>query len=242
MECAGDDRGLEARPALIAGNSVILKPAEDASLVCLRMAELALEAGLPPGVLQVVTGDHKAGAALASHDDVDCITFTGSGEVGSKIMIAAANSNMKRVSLELGGKSANIVFADAPDLGVAADVSVGFMFGNQGQVCEAPTRLLVQRQIRDDFTEAVVKRTRALKIGNPLDPQVDLGPIINASQRSSPAWSEANRRRPLRARRPHDGSTEIGVLSRAKYCGRCGPQMLARAGRDIRAGLVRAYL
>jgi acyl-CoA reductase-like NAD-dependent aldehyde dehydrogenase len=170
-------------PALIAGNSLILKPAEDASLVCLRMAELALEAGLPPGVLQVITGDHKAGAALAGHSDIDCITFTGSGEVGSKIMIAAANSNMKRVSLELGGKSANIVFADAPNLGVAADVSVGFMFGNQGQVCEAPTRLLVQREIRDDFTEEVVKRTRALKIGNPLDPQIDLGPIVNAAQR-----------------------------------------------------------
>ncbi len=171
-------------PALIAGNSVVLKPAEDASLVCLRMAELALEAGLPEGVLQVVTGDHKAGAALASHHDVDCITFTGSGEVGSKIMIAAANSNLKRVSLELGGKSANIVFADAPDLHMAAEVSVGFMFGNQGQVCEAPTRLLVQRQIRDDFAEEVLKRTRALKVGNPLDLQVDLGPIVNAAQRA----------------------------------------------------------
>jgi 4-(gamma-glutamylamino)butanal dehydrogenase len=86
-------------PALVAGNSVVLKPAEDASLVCLRMAELALEAGLPEGVLQVVTGDHKAGAALAAHHDVDCITFTGSGEVGRKIMTAAANSNLKRVSL-----------------------------------------------------------------------------------------------------------------------------------------------
>jgi acyl-CoA reductase-like NAD-dependent aldehyde dehydrogenase len=171
-------------PALVAGNSVVLKPAEDASLVCLRIAELALEAGLPEGVLQVVTGDHKAGAALSAHHDVDCITFTGSGEVGRKIMTAAANSNLKRVSLELGGKSANIVFADAPDLAMAADVSVGFMFGNQGQVCEAPTRLLVQRAIRDSFTEEVIKRTRALTIGNPLDLRTDLGPIVNAGQRT----------------------------------------------------------
>jgi gamma-glutamyl-gamma-aminobutyraldehyde dehydrogenase len=171
-------------PALIAGNSVVLKPAEDASLVCLRIAELGLAAGLPEGVLQVVTGDHKAGAALAEHYDVDCITFTGSGEVGRQIMTAAANSNLKRVSLELGGKSANIVLADAPDLGMAADVSVKFMFGNQGQVCEAPTRLLVQRGIRDDFVGEVVKRTRALKVGNPLDLQSDLGPIVSAVQRT----------------------------------------------------------
>ncbi len=98
-------------------------------------------------------------------------------------MTAAANSNLKRVSLELGGKSANIVFADAPNLVMAADVSVGFMFGNQGQVCEAPTRLLVQRDIRDSFTEEVVKRTRALKVGNPLDLKSDLGPIVNEAQR-----------------------------------------------------------
>ena len=99
-------------------------------------------------------------------------------------MTAAANSNLKRVSLELGGKSANIVFADAPDLAMAADVSVGFMFGNQGQVGEAPTRLLVQRAIRDSFTEDVIKRTRALTIGNPLDLRTDLGPIVNAGQRT----------------------------------------------------------
>ncbi len=130
----------------------------------------------------MVTGDHKAGAALAEHHDVDCITFTGSGEVGRKIMTASANSNLKRVSLELGGKSANIVLADAPNLAMAADVSVGFMLRNQGQVCEAPTRLLVQRGIRDSFTEEVVKRTRALKVGNPLDLRSDLGPIVNAAQ------------------------------------------------------------
>ena len=169
--------------ALISGNSVVLKPAEDASLVCLRMAELALKAGIPEGVLQVVTGDGRAGAALSAHMDVDCITFTGSGEVGRKIMIAAANSNLKRVSLELGGKSANIVMADAPDLGIAADVSVNFMFGAQGQVCEAPTRLLVQHSVRDRFLDLVIKRADALRVGNPLDLANDLGPVVNGIQR-----------------------------------------------------------
>ncbi|MDR3372243.1 MAG: aldehyde dehydrogenase family protein, partial [Ancalomicrobiaceae bacterium] len=171
-------------PALATGNSVIVKPAEDASLVIMRIAELGLEAGLPEGVLQVVTGDGKAGAALAAHMDVDAITFTGSGEVGRHIMSAAAASNLKRVSLELGGKSANIVMADAPDLEAAAEVSVRFMFGNQGQVCEAPTRLLVQKPIREAFVEAVVTKARSLKVGDPLDLTSDLGPIINESQRS----------------------------------------------------------
>jgi acyl-CoA reductase-like NAD-dependent aldehyde dehydrogenase len=169
-------------PALITGNSVILKPAEDASLVCMRLAELALIAGIPDGVVQVVTGDGKVGAALAEHRDVDCITFTGSGEVGRKIMTAAANSNLKRVSLELGGKSANIVMADAPSLAAAADVSVDFMFSNQGQVCEAPTRLLVERRIRDSFAEEIVKRAGALKVGDPLDLSSRLGPIVNDTQ------------------------------------------------------------
>lgn len=170
-------------PALIAGNSMVLKPAEDASLVCLRMAELALKAGMPEGVLQAVTGGGEAGAALAGHMDVDCITFTGSAEVGRKIMTAAAASNLKRVSLELGGKSANIVMADAPDLGMAAAVSVDFMFGHQGQVCEAPTRLLVQRKVRDRFVDEVVARADALRIGNPLDLANNLGPVVNGSQR-----------------------------------------------------------
>lgn len=169
--------------ALIAGNSVVLKPAEDASLVCLRMAELALQAGLPEGVLQVVTGDGRVGAALSEHMDIDSITFTGSGEVGRKIMAAAAHSNLKRVSLELGGKSANIVMADAPDLGFAADVSVDFMFGAQGQVCEAPTRLLVERKVRDRFLGEMIKRADALRIGNPLDLANNLGPVVNGTQR-----------------------------------------------------------
>lgn len=169
-------------PALITGNSVILKPAEDASLTVLRLGELALAAGIPDGVVQVVPGDAVAGAALSMHRDVDALTFTGSGEVGRKLLIAAAQSNMKRVHLELGGKSANIVMADAPDLTMAAEVSVDCAFSNQGQVCEAPTRLLVQNSIRESFLCEVVKRAAAKRVGNPLQLSSDLGPIVNRRQ------------------------------------------------------------
>jgi len=169
-------------PALVAGNSVIVKPSEEASLVMMRIVELAVQAGMPEGVLQIVTGDGGVGRALAEHQDVDCITFTGSTATGRRVMEAAAASNLKRVSLELGGKSANLVFADAPNLSMAADVSVGFMFSNQGQVCEAPTRLLVQRSAMGEFTELVLARARKLKIGTPLDLANDLGPIVNRRQ------------------------------------------------------------
>ena len=172
-------------PALVTGNSVVVKPSEDASLVVLRLGALALEAGIPEGVVQVVTGDGAAGAALARHGDVDCITFTGSGGTGRRLLVAAAESNMKRVSLELGGKSANIVMADAPDLGMAADVSVGFAFANQGQVCEAPTRLLVQNAIREEFVAEVVARAAGKRVGNPLELGSDLGPIVNRRQYDS---------------------------------------------------------
>ena len=173
-------------PVLASGNSIVVKPAEDATLVCLRIAELALEAGLPEGVLQVVPGRGSVvGAGLASHMDVDCITFTGSGVVGRQIMVAAAESNLKRVSLELGGKSANIVMNDEPNFNMAADVQVGFMFGNMGQVCEAPSRLLIHRSIKDEFIGEVKKRVEALKIGNPLDPDNQMGPIVNEAQRQS---------------------------------------------------------
>jgi 4-(gamma-glutamylamino)butanal dehydrogenase len=169
-------------PALITGNSVILKPSEDASLTPIRLAHLALEAGIPDGIVQVVTGDAVAGSALSRHVEVDVITFTGSGEVGRKLLRDAADTNMKRVHLELGGKSANIVMADAPDLGMAADVSVSFAFANQGQVCEAPTRLLVQNSIRERFVEEIVKRAAAKRVGNPLNFANDLGPIVNPAQ------------------------------------------------------------
>ncbi|MCB1338343.1 MAG: aldehyde dehydrogenase family protein [Maritimibacter sp.] len=173
-------------PALAAGNCVVLKPAEEASMVWLRLGELALQAGVPAGVLQVVPGRGSViGSGLSRHMDVDALTFTGSGPVGRQIMAAAADSNLKRVSLELGGKSANIVMADAPDLTMAADVQVGFMFSNQGQVCEAPSRLLVQREIAEDFLAEVAARAAALRIGNPLDERTDMGPIVSAAQREA---------------------------------------------------------
>ena len=168
-------------PALMTGNSVILKPSEEASLVLLRFAELALEAGMPEGTLQVVTGGGEAGNALACHQDVDCISFTGSTVTGRKVMAAAAG-NLKRVSLELGGKSANIVFGDAPSLESAADLAVRIMFTNQGQFCEAPSRLLVQHHVMQQFQELVLERARSLKVGTPLDPANDMGPIINQRQ------------------------------------------------------------
>jgi acyl-CoA reductase-like NAD-dependent aldehyde dehydrogenase len=172
-------------PALVTGNSVILKPSEHASLVCLRLGELALQAGFPEGVVQVVTGDGRVGAAMAGHGDIDCLTFTGSGNTGRSILAASARTNLKRVSLELGGKSANIVMADAPDLDVAAETSVNFMFSNQGQVCEAPSRMLVQRQVYDRMLAEVVARTRVLSVGNPLQLDTRLGPIVTEAQRTA---------------------------------------------------------
>ncbi len=169
-------------PALLTGNSVIVKPSEESSLVCLRIVELALEAGIPSGVVQVLTGDGRVGAALANHLGVDCLTFTGSGSTGRSIMRAAADSNLKRVSLELGGKSANIIMADTRSIADAAAASVGFMFSNQGQVCEAPSRMLVERCIFDEMLDAVKVRAAALTIGNPLDLSTELGPIVNKKQ------------------------------------------------------------
>ena len=143
-------------PALAAGNSVILKPSEKSPLTALRLAELALEAGIPAGVFNVVTGfGHEAGAALAEHMDVDCVAFTGSTAVGKRIMAAAANSNLKRAWMELGGKSPNIVFADCPDMEGAAAAAAGNVFYNQGESCNAPTRLYVEASIKDAFMKKI---------------------------------------------------------------------------------------
>jgi gamma-glutamyl-gamma-aminobutyraldehyde dehydrogenase len=170
-------------PALAAGNSVVLKPAEAASLTLLRLGALALEAGLPPGVLNIVTGaGGVVGEALALHADVDVLVFTGSGAVGRQLLRYSAQSNLKRVYLELGGKSPNIVFADAPDLDKAAKAAATAAFRNSGQVCVAGTRLLVEASIHDDFARRVAEATEALKVGDPLDPGNDLGAVISAAQ------------------------------------------------------------
>lgn len=170
-------------PALAAGNSVVLKPSEGASLSLLRVGELALEAGIPPGVLNIVTGEGRiVGEALATSMDVDVIAFTGSGATGRRLLEASARSNMKRCYLELGGKSANVVFADAKNLGEAAKVSAGGIFRNSGQVCVAGSRLLVERSVHDEFVEALAKAAASMKIGDPLDITTQSGAVNNATQ------------------------------------------------------------
>ena len=170
-------------PALAAGNSVVVKPSEIASLTLLRLAELAAEAGLPEGALNVVTGrGPAAGATLASHMDVDALVFTGSGATGRRLLEASARSNLKRVHLELGGKSANIVFADAPDLAAAAKVSAHGIFRNAGQVCVAGSRLLVQRSIYDNFVTQVAKIAAAMRVGDPLKIETEIGAVVSETQ------------------------------------------------------------
>ena len=170
-------------PALAAGNSVVLKPSEDASLTLLRLAQLCQEAGLPEGVLNVVTGlGAEAGDALARHPDVDLVTFTGSGPVGRQLLKASAESNLKRVYLELGGKSPNIVFEDAPDLALAARASAMGIFRNSGQVCVAGSRLLVQRSIHEAFVDSLQAVAASLKVGDPLDVTTDIGAVSSARQ------------------------------------------------------------
>ncbi|WP_171207851.1 MULTISPECIES: aldehyde dehydrogenase family protein [unclassified Ruegeria] len=170
-------------PALAAGCTVVLKPAETASLTLLRLAELALEAGLPPGVLNVVTGEGAViGAAIAESNEVDVLVFTGSGATGRRLLEASARSNLKRVYLELGGKSPNIVFADAPDLDEAAKISAAGIFRNSGQVCIAGSRLLVQREIHDVFVDKLVAQANAMQIGDPLDPMTNAGAVNSERQ------------------------------------------------------------
>lgn len=169
-------------PALATGNSVVLKPSEEASLSLLRVAELCAEAGLPEGVLNVITGyGHTAGEALGLHPEVDVMVFTGSGGVGRKLLEYSARSNLKRVYLELGGKSPNIVFDDAPDLQQAVKTSIAGMFRNSGQVCIAGSRLLVQRSVYADFVDALRAQASELRVGDPLDLRHNVGAI--ASQR-----------------------------------------------------------
>ena len=170
-------------PALAAGNSVVLKPAEGASLTLLRLAELCAEAGLPDGVLNVVTGyGATVGEALGLHMDVDVLVFTGSGGVGRRLLEYSARSNLKRVYLELGGKSPNVIFADAPDLDAAAKISAYGIFRNSGQVCVAGSRLIVEDSIHDTFVEKVVHIAAKIRVGDPLDLTTEAGAISSQLQ------------------------------------------------------------
>jgi aldehyde dehydrogenase (NAD+) len=171
-------------PALSCGCTVVMKPAELTSLSALRIGELALEAGLPPGVLNVVPGPGRVvGDALVNHPDVDKVTFTGSPGVGRGIMKGAAG-NFKRVSLELGGKSANVIFDDA-DLDAAAMAAAAGIFFNAGQVCSAGSRVLVQEKAYDAVVERLAARAKSLRMGDPLDRATALGPVISEKQMKS---------------------------------------------------------
>jgi aldehyde dehydrogenase (NAD+) len=168
-------------PALACGCTVVLKPAELTSLTALKIAELALAAGIPPGVLNVVPGYGKtAGAALVDHPDVDKVTFTGSPAVGRQILRAAAG-NLKRVTLELGGKSPDVVFADANLDRAVPGAGMG-VFSNSGQVCCAGTRIFVERPIYDEFVERVSAFANGLRVGDSVDPQTQIGPVVSAQQ------------------------------------------------------------
>ena len=173
-------------PALAVGNSVVLKPSEKSPLTALRMADLALEAGIPEGVFNVVTGyGAEAGSPLALHMDVDCIAFTGSTRVGKQIHVMAGQSNLKRAWTELGGKSPNIVFADCPSLDKAVESAIGSIFFNQGESCNAPSRLFVEASIKDRFLEKALKLIPGYMPANPTLPTTVMGAIVDRVQMDS---------------------------------------------------------
>jgi acyl-CoA reductase-like NAD-dependent aldehyde dehydrogenase len=174
--------GWKVPPALATGNSVVLKPDEQTSLSALRIAELALEAGIPEGVFNVVTGGPRVGEAIGRHMDVDVVAFTGSTEVGKLFLKYAAESNMKPVWTECGGKSPNILFADAPDLDAAAQESAFAIFLNTGQICAAGSRLIVEESVKDQVLEVITNVGKSLKPADPLEPETMLGPIAKSSQ------------------------------------------------------------
>ncbi len=170
-------------PALATGNSIVLKPAEQSPLTALRIAELASEAGVPDGVLQVVPGfGETAGQALGRHMEVDLVAFTGSTEVGKLFLRYSGESNMKRLALECGGKSPHIVMQDCGDLDAAAEAAAWGVFYNQGEVCNAGSRLLVHESLKDEFLERVVRIAETIRPGDPLDPETQMGAIVDETQ------------------------------------------------------------
>ncbi len=173
-------------PSLVVGNSVILKPSEKSPLTALRLADIALEAGIPPGVFNVIPGyGREAGSALGLHMDIDCIGFTGSTAIGKQITQYAGQSNLKRVWTELGGKSPNIVFADCPDLDAAVRAAIDNIFFNQGESCNAPSRLYVEASVKDAFMEKALALMPSYQPGDPLDPATTMGAIVDRIQLNS---------------------------------------------------------
>ena len=202
-------------PALAAGNSVVLKPAEQAPLSCLRLAELFVEAGGPLGVFNVVNGMGEiAGKALALHNDVAKITFTGSTEVGKLILTYAGQSNMKRVSLECGGKTPHIFMDDLPNMEAAVEAAFHGIFSNMGEVCNAGSRLLVDRSIHDAFVEQFIAAGKdAYTPGDPLDPATNMGPLVTAeAQKRVLGYIESGKQEG--ARLEFGGDTPAGSRSR----------------------------
>jgi acyl-CoA reductase-like NAD-dependent aldehyde dehydrogenase len=168
-------------PALAFGNTLVLKPAEQTPLPAVRIGELICEAGVPDGVVNIVTGfGPTAGGAIAAHPDIDKVAFTGSTEVG-KLILQASTGNLKRVSLELGGKSPNVIFPDAP-MEQAVALSATGVFRNQGQVCCAATRMFVQERIYDEFAERISAKANEINLGQPLNPATTMGPLVSSEQ------------------------------------------------------------
>jgi acyl-CoA reductase-like NAD-dependent aldehyde dehydrogenase len=170
--------------ALAAGNCLILKPSELTSFTAARLAELASEAGVPEGVFNVIHGDARIGADLAHHHDIDLVTFTGSTCTGKKLMMASARSNMKRLILECGGKAPSLVFKDCPSLEAVADGIVARSFWNQGEVCTASSRLLVQEEIKDELLSIIVGKIDALGLGDPLSPDTRFGALVSQQHKN----------------------------------------------------------
>ena len=221
-------------PALAFGNTVVLKPAEQSPGTCTRLGELAIEAGLPRGVLNILHGygPGEAGEALTTSRDVDLVTFTGESNTGRKILQAGAPS-LKRVSFELGGKSANLVFADA-DLDAALDWSIKAAFTNSGQVCLAGSRLYVERAIFDEFVDRFVNLSERLVVGDPTDPATDIGPrqAKNTGRRCATA---------SRSPKPKEPSYSPAVRTKAGGSGRrCWSTPPRRCGSAVRRSSARS--
>ncbi|TVX97411.1 aldehyde dehydrogenase family protein [Cohnella terricola] len=181
-----DMAAMKLTPALAMGNTVVLKPSSVTSLSAIRLFEIIHEAGvLPPGVINLILGEGRVGSYISSHADVDKVSFTGSTQVGKKLVHDSADSNLKAVTLELGGKSPNIIFADAPDLDAAIERSFYGLFTHKAEKCSAPTRLLVQRPVYDRVVEEIAKYAVGYKCGDPFDPSSDQGPQVSQSHMES---------------------------------------------------------
>jgi len=181
-----DMAAMKLTPALAMGNTVVLKPSSVTSLSAIRLFEIIHEAGvLPPGVVNLILGEGRVGSYISSHDDVDKVSFTGSTQVGKKLVHDSADSNLKAVTLELGGKSPNLIFADAPNLDAAIERSFYGLFTHKAEKCSAPTRLLVQRPVYDRVVEELAKYADGYKCGDPFDPESDQGPQVSEAHMES---------------------------------------------------------